>query len=441
MKTRLSILITLFVITISFAQEKTWTLKECVDYALEKNITVKQNELLVESSKEDMQSAKGNFLPNLNASVSPGVNFGSSIGQEGSRISTDNFRSTFNVSSSTTIFNGFRNLNVYKQAQLGVEASKLDLEKIQDDISLMVVNAYLNILFAKENLTVAQTQYEISKKQVQVTKDQVDAGVKPRGDLLNAESTAATDAQNVVTLENTLNLALLNLSQLLQVSSDNFDIATIDVGSPDALLLYNTADAVYEKAINNRPEIAKAELGVENANLGIEVAKGSFYPSLSFTAGLGTSYQNLFNKVFNNDSFSKQFSDNLGYGLGLNLNIPIFNRLQIKSNVNKAVISQKISEYDLEDQKLQLRQTIEQAFLDAKAAAKSYEAAKISLDAQNEAFRNAQESYNLGAMTSFDFDQVRTKLVGAEAELIRSKYDYVFKTKVLKFYYGEPIIE
>ena len=441
MKTKLSFIITLLVIFTSFAQDKQWTLKECVDYALEQNITIKQNELLVASSKEDLQSAKGNFLPNLNVSISPQLNFGSSIGQSGSRISTNNFRSTFNANSSTTIFNGFRNLNTYKQAQLGVEASKLDLEKIQDDISLNIINAYLNILFAKENLTVAKTQYEISKKQVQVTQDQVEAGVKPRGDLLNAQSTAATDAQNVVTIQNTLDLAKLNLAQLLQVSPNDFDVATIDVGSPSATLLYNNADVVYEKALGNRPEISKAELGVENANLGIEVAKGAYYPTLSFSAGLGSSYQNLFNNIITNDNFSKQFSDNLGYGLGFNLNIPVFNRLQTKSSVNKAIINQKISEYDLEDQKLQLRQTIEQAFLDAKAAAKTFESAKISLEAQNESFKNAQESYNLGAMTSFDFEQVRNRLVNAEATLIRAKYDYVFKTKVLKFYYGEPIVE
>lgn len=441
MKTKLSVLIAILTITLSFAQEKRWTLKESVEHALKNNITVKQNELFVELSEENVTNAKGNFLPDLNASVNPGLNFGSSIGVSGSRISADNFRSSFNVGSSTTLFNGFRNLNTYKQAQLGVQSSKLDLQKIQDDVSLFVVNAYLNILFAKENLNVANTQYEISQNQIEVTKSQVEVGVKPRGDLLNAESTAATDAQTVIAIQNTLDLAKLTLAQLLQVSPDNFDVEDIDVGSPSVATLYNDVNIVYEKALGIRPEIKRAENDVENSNYNIEIAKSSFMPSLSFSAGFGSSYQHFFNdEVFNNISFSQQFSDNLGYSFGLSLNIPIFNRGQTKSNVNRTIINKKISEIGLQDQKLQLKETIQRAFLDAKAAAKSFEAAQISLMAQNEAYKNAQERYNLGAMTLFDFDQVRNRQVDSESTLIRSKYDYVFKTQVLKFYFGEPII-
>jgi len=441
MKTKFSVLLAFFTITFSIAQEKQWTLQECVDHALKNNITIKQNELGVDLSKEDVINAKGNFLPNLNASVNPGLNFGSSIGVSGSRISADNIRGAFNVGSTTTLFNGFRNLNTYKQAQLGVESSKLDLQKIQDDISLFVVNAYLNVLFAKENLNVANTQLEISTKQIEATQSQVDAGVIPKGDLLNAESTTAADAQNVVTNQNTLDLAILSLAQLLQVSPDNFDIESIDIGSPSAAMLYNDANVIYEKALGNRPEIKSAENDVENSIYAIEIARGAYMPFLSFSAGLGSTYQHFFNEeVFDNISFTQQLSDNFGYSFSLSLNIPIFNRGQTKSNVNRSIINRKISEIGLEDQKLQLKETIQRAFLDAKAAAKTYEASNISLNAQNEAFKNAQERYNLGAMTLFDFDQVRNRLVDAESTLIRSKYDYVFKTQVLKFYFGESLI-
>ncbi|MBJ2176077.1 TolC family protein [Aureibaculum sp. A20] len=440
MKIRLSVLTALLIVATSFAQDKEWTLNECIEHALENNISIERSKKLVEISEINVISAKGNFLPNLNASVNPGLNFGSSIGQDGSRISTDNFRSSFSLSSSTTIFNGFRNLISYKQAQLGVEASKLDLQKIEDDISLFVVNAYLNILFAKENLEVAQNQYDISTKQIEATQAQVDAGVKPKGDLLDAESTAAADAQNVVTQENALDLALLTMAQLLQVDTNGFDVAKVNVGSPSIATLYDNSTMVYEKALENRAEITRAKLEVDNAELNIKSAKGAYLPSLGFSAGAGTSYQNIFNDAFTNNGFSDQFRDNLGYSLGLSLNIPIFNRNQTKANVNRSIISQKISEIDLEDQKLQLKETIERVFLDSKAAAKSYEVANISLNAQNEAFKNAEQRYSLGAMTSFDFDQVRSKLVDAESTLIRAKYDYVFKTKVLEFYFGEEIV-
>ncbi|WP_117881932.1 TolC family protein [Aureibaculum luteum] len=443
MKIRLSVLTALLVVATSFAQDKEWTLNECIEHALENNISIKRNKKLVEMSDVDVISAKGNFLPNLGASSSGNFSSGLSPDQEGILKNTNNFSTSFSLSTGGTIFNGYRNLLTYKQAQLGVEASKLDLQKIEDDISLFVVNAYLNILFAKENLEVAQNQYEISTKQIEATQAQVDAGVKPKGDLLDAESTAAADAQNVVTQENALDLALLSLAQLLQVDTDGFDVAKVDVGSPSIATLYDNSTMVYEKALENRAEIARAKLAVDNAELGIKLAKGAYLPSLTYSLGASTSYFYQFNNLLPsqvNTGFSNQFSDRFQYGGGLSLNIPIFNRNQTKANVNRSIISQKMSEIDLEDQKLQLKETIERAFLDSKAAAKSYEVANISLNAQNEAFKNAEQRYSLGAMTSFDFDQVRSRLVDAESTLIRAKYDYVFKTKVLEFYFGEEIV-
>lgn len=443
MKTKFAVIITLIAFSFSGMSQKKWTLKEAVDHALEHNITIKQNELNVELSKEDVVQAKGNFLPNLSASSSGSLGFGSTFDRvSNNRVSSTTFGSSFGLNSGISIFNGFRNLNSYKQAQLGVESSKLDLAKIKDDISLNVVNAYLNILFAKENLSVARVQYEISKKQIVRAKNQVEAGAKAKGELLNVQSTAAADAQNVVAQENTLDLAFLSLAQLLQVSAENFDIANLDVGSPSIATLYDDSNIVYKKAVTNRPEILKARIGVKNSDLGIEIAKGRYLPSLSGSVGTSTNFAHAFELIQgSNTYFFKQINDNLGANLGLSLSIPIFNRFQTKSNVSKSKINKEISEYNLESQKLQLQQTIQKVFLDAKSAAKTYEAAKTSLEAQQEAFKNAQERYNYGAMTLFDFDQVRNRLVNAESTLIRSKYDYVFKTKVLKFYYGESILD
>ncbi len=208
MRTRILSILAFVLFINANAQEKKWTLRECVDHALDHNITIKQNKLNVEISQENVNSAKGNFLPNLNASTSGNLNFGSGfdpVSQD--RVSTSTYGGSLGINSGVTVFNGYRNLNTYKQAQLGVEGSKLDLEKIEDDISLYVVNTYLNVLFAKENLKVANVQYEISKKQIENAKAKFEAGTKPKGDLLNAQSTAATDEQSVILYENTLNLA------------------------------------------------------------------------------------------------------------------------------------------------------------------------------------------------------------------------------------------
>ena len=445
MKTKILAIIALVAFSFSGVSQKKWNLKEAVNHALKNNISIKQNTLNLESLKQDVVGSKGSFLPNLNASSGANLSFGSTIDPvSNGRISSTNFSSSYNISSGITVFNGFRLLNSYKNAKLGVEKSKLDLNKIKDDVALNVVNSYLNILFAKENLAVAKVQAEISAKQIEVAKNQVDAGSKPKGELLNAKSTQANDIQNVIALENTLNIALLQLAQLLQVDPNGFDVANIDVAAPSVSLMYNNPDMVYKKAVQNRPEILSAKIGIKQAETSIDIAKSGFLPTLSASASAGTNFSHRFRLIQGsrgNDYFFKQLNDNFGYGVGLSLSIPIFNRFQNKVNVNKSIINKDRSELTLESAKLNLQQTIQRAFLDARAALKSYEAAKTSLEAQQEAFKNAQERYKFEAITSFEFDLVRNRLVSAEATLIRSKFDYVFKSKVLKFYYGESILD
>lgn len=441
MKIKLILLVALLTSIATFSQ-KQWTLKECVDEALAKNISIQQNKLSLELQKKEVDIAKGNFLPNLSGSSSGRFGFGSFIDNvSNQRISTDNFNASFDLNSNMTIFNGFRNTNTYKQAQLGVESSLLDLKKIENDISLLVVNGYLNVLFAKENLNASKIQSEISKTQIEAAESRFNAGVIPKGDLLNTQATAATDAQTVIANENSLDLALLNLSQLLQVPYVGFDVANIDVGTPSANLFYKNSNYVYDKSVERLPEIERAKLDIENAALNIELAKGAYLPTLSVFGNMGSGFSHRFNEIFTNDYFFKQLNDNLGYSIGVSLNVPIFNRFQTKNRVSQSEINKEISETRLESEKLNLKQTIEQSFLDVKTALKTFEASKISLEAQKEAFKNAQESYNFGAMTQFDFDQIRARLVNAEAALIRSKYDYVFKTKVLQFYAGDLILE
>ena len=326
--------------SVTILSQKKWTLKECVNYALENNISIKQNKLNINLAEKDVDIAKGNFLPNLTGSSNGTYNEGLSNSGNGTLTNTKNFTSNFSVSSSGTIFNGFVNLNTYKQAQLGVESSKLDLEVIENDIALNVVNTYLNVLFAEENLEVAKVQSEISKKQIEQFKVRFEAGAIPKSDVLNAEATAANDIQNVVTQENALNIALLNLSQLLQVPFEGFNIAEIEVGSPSGAMLYSTSEEVYKKALNNRPEIERAQLNIDNLDISIDLAKGAYLPTLSYTIGASTSYFNQFNNLSfisngiefmtTNDNFFKQLNERFNYGATLSLNVPIFNRFSNK---------------------------------------------------------------------------------------------------------------
>lgn len=443
MKTKFILVITLLSSILIFSQKK-WTLKECVDRALERNISVQQNRLNLQSAIKDVSIAKGNFLPNLNGNTGGNLNFGSGFDPvSNNRVSTSFFGGSLGVSAGYTVFNGFRNTNTYKQAQLGVESSKYDLQKMENDISLFVVRAYLDVLFAKENLSVAKVQYEISLKQIEAIKSRFEAGAIAKGEVLNTQSTAATNLQSLIAQENILNLALLNLAQTIQAPTNNFDIAILELSTPSANLLYNNSETVFEKSLINRPEIERAKLAIENADLSIEIAKSNYLPTVSASAGISTNYGYNLNlpSGFSNTDFLKQMNDNFGYGFGFNVSVPIFNRFQTRNNVAKSKINKEIFETRLESEKIQLKQTIEQAFLDVKASYKSFQAAKVSLAAQKEAFKNSQQRYNFGDMTLFDFDQVRTRLVNAQGVMIRSKYDYVFKTKILQFYSGDLVLD
>ena len=451
-----TVLLSIFISISGFAQDKKWGLEECVNYALENNISIKQTALDTDLADQDLISAKGNFLPNVNASASQDWNFGSFIGQDGNRVSIDSRGNSFGLNTGVTLFNGFRNTSIYKQAQLGIESSELQLSILKDNISVNVVNQYLNILLNKENLKVAEEQVAITKKQVIQVSELVDSGVRPRADLFEVEAQLASDRERLTNVENSLELAKLALTQLLQISNEGFDVEEIELSLPEVLVEHKSSNEIYDYALQNRPEIKKAELDIENSILAIDIAKSAYYPTLSFGAGLGTSYQHFQGQedlrvvIDPNDptnislvenGFWQQLEDNLGYNLGFRLDIPIFNRMQTKVSVDKAKINKERIAYSLDQAKQDLRSTIEQAYTDAKAAFKQFEASQVSLNAQKEAFKNAQESYNSGVMNSFEFEQVRNRLVNAEANLINAKYNFVFTTKVLDFYLGKPLTD
>lgn len=439
----------------ALAQEtKVWTLKECVDYTLENNIRVKQTQLDVNTADENLVTAKGNFLPNLSGAASQNYNFGSFIDQDQRRISTDARGNTFGLNTGVILFNGFQNTSVYKQAKLGIESSKLQLAILRDNISLNVVNQYLSVLLNKENLKVANDQIDVTRKRLDQVKELVDSGVRPKADLFDVQAQLASDQEQLTNVKNNVDLALLSLAQLLQVSHRGFDVEDMLMQLPEVLLEHKSADDIYDFAMTTRPEIKQAELNIEDSQLGIDIAKSAYYPTLSFGAGMFTSYQhqqgqddvrpivdpdNPPNIIFVPNGFGQQINDNLGYNFGFNLNVPIFNRLQTKANVTRAEINNERIAYALEQEKQTLRTNIEQAYADAKAAFNQFESSKLSLDAQNESFKNAQESYNLGVMNAFEFEQVRNRLINAESNLINSKYNFVFKTKVLDFYLGKPL--
>lgn len=437
MRTRI-LMIFAFVTAITVnAQTKKWTLQECVDHAIENNITVKQGENNILIGEQDVKAAKSAFLPSVSGSLSHNLSFGNVELFPGSFVDRTSNSSSIGVGANQLLFNGNRIRNQYEQSKVAQETNELQLNQTIDDISLNVVQSYLNVLFNTENLNAAIQQSEITKKQLSQVKELVDAGVQPVANIADVEATLSNDVQQITIAENNLAISKLTLSQLLQVPFEGFEIAPISVDIPSEALLYDTVDPVLEYAFKNRNEIKIAEKNIESAELATEISKSGFMPQVSLGYNFGTNV--FFSNLTSNASFFNQLNDNKGHNFNLRATIPIFSQNQNKTAVARAKIREKNSQLGLEQAKLNLETVIQRAFTDAKAALRTYEAAKVSLEAQELAFKNSQERYSIGTINSFTLEQARIRVFNAQTSLINAKYDFIFRTKILDFYTGKPI--
>ena len=417
--------------------QKKWSLEECVTYAIENNISVRQANNALLSNDQDIIAAKGNFLPFLGINGSQRMNLGNVQVFDGEFVDRTFHSSNFGLNISQTIFNGFRNTNVYKQSLINKAANLEEFKRIKDNVSLTVVNSYLNVLLNKENLIIAEAQYDFSIEQLQLVKELVEAGVQPQANVFDAEASLANDSQQLTVAENSYTLAILSLSQVLQVPFNSFDVQIIDLDPPTQQLMYNDISSILDYAFKNRSEIKVAEKNIEAAELGKEISKSGFYPSVSLSYGLNTGAN--FSNLTNDNSFFQQINDNRGHSFALNLNIPVFSRFQNQTALAKAKIQVENSNLALEQAKVDLESNIQLAFNDAKAALKSYISSNKSVIARQLSFDNAKERYNIGALNSLDLEQNRTQLVNSQSSLIQAKYDFIFKSKVLDFYLGKPL--
>jgi len=427
----------------AFSQNKKWTLRECVDYALEHNISIKQSELDLTQSEINKKDAIGNFLPTLNASASHSWNIGlSQIPTPDGTVTVTSTSKNLSggISSSIDIYAGLRNINQLHRSNVEILAARYKLDKMKDDISLYVANSFLQILFNKEQLKVLQSQQDVSNQEFQRTKDMVDAGALPQGDLLEIQATIATQEQQIVNAENALLISRIQLAQLLLIEDYvTFDIVDVAYQVPPSAIMNQSPEAIVNKAKETRYDIKIAEADTEIAKYNLKMAKGSLQPSLSGSYNFGSNY--FTSQLFDSDDFETQISDNKSHNFSLRLNIPIFNGFASSNNVKRNQVSFERSKNALEQTNLDMETTVYQAYNDTKGALKAYEAAQKTLIAREEAFNYARERYNVGLLNAFDFNQSQNRFEAAQSEVIRTKYDYIFKLKVLEFYFGIPITD
>jgi len=452
--------------------QKIWTLEDCINYALENNLDIQKQIQLVESNKASLTQSALNLLPNLNANGTNYWNFGQTIDQYTNTFATTTVRSNnFYLSSNVVLFNGLQKLNTVKQNKIMVLASQYDLDVLKNSISLSVAGYYLDILFNSELLDVANEQLSISKQQVDRIQKMVEAGSSARGDLLNIQAQKAAEELTQVQASNQLYISYLSLQQLIDIPvAKDFRIEKPNLKAIEAPRQPVTPEVIYEHALKTRPEIRAAELRVDAAQKRLAIARGIITPTLSVSGSWGTGYSGIdreidpsvpptitpykmgitqlsrdtvlgyqMNYATRLKSFGDQLKSNNNQSVGFSLSIPIFNGWQGRANITQAKISKNQAELDLGIQKRSLLKLIEQAYADAVAALQKYNSSLEQVNAQSESFKYTQQKFDVGMMTSFDYNNSKKDLTKAQSDLLQAKYDFIFKTTILEFYMGNPI--
>ncbi len=449
------------------SQTKKYTLEDCVALALEKNISIKQSELEMDNAEIDKADAIGNFLPRFNVQSQHIWNNGLSQNITNGLIEnlTTQF-SSFGGNIGLTVFNGRQNINQLSRANLNLLARQYQLEDMKDDVSLFVANAYLQVLFSRELEQVQGYQLELAQQELARIQLSIEAGILTAAELFEIEANIAAQEQAVVQAENNYRLAKISLAQLLLITDyENFDLAEEEYDIPFSNVLEQTPKAIYEKAVTQRNDIKLGLTNLAIAEKDIDLAKGTRMPTLTAFYNYNTriSYSDRFietgnfiqtpigivqdngalvvsqfpeREVAGPLSFGTQFGQNDGHSFGLSLNIPVFNGFATQNNIKRRKVNLNRIENQLAQTKLDLENTINQAFNDAKGAYKFYDASDKTLRAREQAFEIAKQRFEAGVMNSFDYVQARQRYQIAASDIIRAKFDYIFKLKVLEFYFG-----
>ncbi|MFN7044009.1 MAG: TolC family protein [Flavobacterium sp.] len=430
-----------FLLLIGFqlsAQDKKWTLEECVDYAIQNNISIKQSELNLKTSEIDNLEAIGGFLPTLNGNANYSMNTGASINPVTNQFQNETFKSmSAGANSSLMLFNGLANWKTLQRAKLSKIANTYSLDKMKDDVALSIANSYLQILFNKEQLKVQKNQNLITKENINRTQELIQAGSIPAGDIYELQATDASQQQQIVNTENALLISKIALCQTLLLEDYvNFDISDEVIDLPMTNIANETQEAILEKARESVKDVKIAMSNVDVAKKDVALSRSSYLPTLTGFLGYNTRWA---------ESIPLNFMDQLtlfdGTAIGLQLNVPILNGFATRGRVQRAKINQERSEFQLKQAELDLERNVYQAYNDVINAKKSFEAAQKTLDARKQSFNFSKERFEVGLMNSFDFSQSSLAYENAQSEVLRTKYDYIFRTKILEFYFGIPLIK
>jgi outer membrane protein len=428
---------------------KQWSLAECVNYALKNNLTIKRGELQVQLSEVNYTQSKMNLLPSANTTASYGYNWGRGLDPVSNQFvsSQRNNVSSLNANGSWTLFNGLRIQNSIRQGNRDVAASGYDLTKTKNDVSVLITNAFVNVVFNKEQVENARLQLASSQQQLDRTRKQVAAGALSRSEELNMEAQVATNELNLINQENALMLSTLQLKQGMQMpASEPFDVLIPEL-TPEDLILDQNREEVFEIAKGVMPEIKSSQLKIQSSDFAMRASKGNLMPRISVGGSVNTNYSKNSETQFDpvtqtfQDTwkFDQQVKDNLYKSVALQLTIPIFNNYSNRASVQRSTITYEQAKISAKETENTLRQNIETAYNDAIAAAKTYQSSLKQVEARDEAFRMMKQRHDIGAANYVEYQLAENNLFQARTDLARAKYNFIFKKKLLDFYQGKPL--
>ncbi|MEB2780116.1 TolC family protein [Algoriphagus sp. C2-6-M1] len=415
-------------------------LETAVAIALENNLTLKRSELNQLSNEATLMQNQGQRLPNLTTGASSGYRWGRSINPVSNLFETARI-GNINVSASSnlTLFAGNQINNSIKQSKIDLEAGMYTIESTKNNITLNIINLFINVVFNREQVTVAENQLATTTDQLSRTTKLVDAGSLPLSDQLDVQAQNATNEVNLINAKNNYNIAKLNLAQALQIPySPEFSVIEPEFEINELLMATETPKDIYAVAVETMPEIKVAQANIESAEYGVKLAQAGYLPTLGIGANI---FSNYVDQSYGTEkpTFGQQIENNLSEAVNLQLSIPLFSRLNNKASVQRARVQKQLSEVAALEAENQLRNDIETAYNSALAAQLTYESSLVQVKSLQETFRIAQQRFDLGAINSVDFQVAQNNLFNAQANLLNAKYTYIFRVKVLDFYLGNPI--
>ena len=419
------------------AQQGPWSLADCIDYALEHNLTVRQSELTVELREVDLNTAQGRRLPGFRASASENLSFGRGLTADNTYSNSNTTSTSFSLGGDLPLFQGFDIVNGIKLSKLNLASATADLEKARDDIRVAVAQAFVQILYNQELLGVAHKQAEHDGELLEQVRERLSAGKVSAAEVSAQQATLAQSRQSEIQAQGNLRIALLELTQLLELPSpEGFSIVTPEVGDPSQLLLMRP-EAIYEEAVAVKPAIESAELKVDYAQLNIARAKGALLPTLSLSGGLGTNYYT--NSKFASASFGEQLRNNFSQYVGLSLSIPIFQRFSVRNNIRTAELNFKGQQLQLENTKKALYKEIQQAYYNAVTAQARYAGSREAAESARLHYELTEEKYKVGKADIAAYNDARNSWLRAESEHIQARFQCLYQTKLLDFYRGRGL--